>query len=173
MIVYMRFKRLTFLTRALILFSFVLGGCATPRQSRIATTVAGFATGAAIGYSTAPTGERKEMHAMYWGGIMGLASAIASNYYFSEEVQVQNYQLENSKLKAELDLVQNANKVLLKEGKGYFKNSSGEEFFQSGKARWRIYQIDQWKKDGPNRLYHLDRMVELIPTEQEENGSQK
>lgn len=147
--------------------------CATPRQSRIASTLSGFAAGSAMGYSTAPTGERKEMHAMYWGGIVGLTSAILSNYYFAEETQVQQYQLENSKLKAELDLIQNANKVLLKEGKGYFKNASGEEFFNNGKAKWRIYQIDQWKKEGPNQLYHRDKMVELLPTSLEENEPKK
>jgi hypothetical protein len=102
---------------------------------------------------------------MYWGGILGIAGALISNYYFSEENEREKMQLENGKLKAEMDLLQNANTVLLKEGRGYFKNSTGEEYFQSGKAKWRLYQVDKWTKDGPNRLFHQDRMVELIPLE--------
>jgi hypothetical protein len=153
--------------------SLITTSCSTPSKNRIAATLGGFTVGAAIGAATAPTGERQDMHAMYWGGILGLGSAVASNLYFSEEALVKTSQLENDKMKAELELIQNANKVLIKEGKGYFKNSSGEEYFQTGKAKWRIYQVDKWSKDGPNRLFHQDRMVELVPTSENENDSQK
>lgn len=149
-------------------YSLLLASCATPQKSRMAVTISSFAVGAAIGAGTAPKDERTELHAMYWGGILGVAGALISNLYFNEENEREKMNLENAKLKAEMDLMKNGQAVLLKEGRGYFKNSSGEEYFQNGKAKWRIYQVDKWSKDGPNRLLHQDRMVELIPVENPE-----
>lgn len=146
-----------------IFIFFALTACATPKKNRMALTSAAFVAGAAIGSATAPTDERRELHAMYWGGILGLTAALIGNYLYDEEDALINSRLENEKLRAELDLVQSSNTVLLKEGKGYFKNPAGEEYFQNGKARWRLYQIDRWLKDGPNKLYHQDRAVELLP----------
>lgn len=146
-----------------LLFNFLSLGCATQRKSKWALTAGSFVTGAAVGSSAAPENERKELHAMYWGALTALGAALVSDFIFDESKEAEKLKLENEKLKAELELMQNANTVLLKEGTGYFKNTQGEEFFQSGKARWKIYQIDRWVKDGPNRLYHQDRMVELVP----------
>ena len=132
-------------------------------KSRLLATSTAAIVGAGIGAGTAPADERKELHAMYWAGILGLTTAIASNFIYSDQDEIDRARLENAKLKADLDLIQNSKTVLLKEGKGYFKNPSGEEYFQGGKAKWRLYQIDRWAKDGPNIIYHQDRMVELVP----------
>lgn len=129
----------------------------------MALMAGGFATGLGIGSATAPKDERTELHAMYWGGLLGLAAALAGEYYFADEDELSRLQLRNDKMQAEMELLKNANTVLLKSGQGYFKGTAGEEYFQGGKAKWRLYQIDRWTKDGPNRLYHLDRMVELQP----------
>lgn len=122
-------------------------------------------TGLAIGAAVAPAEERRELHALYWSGLLGVVAAIAGEFYFSDEREMEQVRLENDKLRAEMELMRNANTVLLKQGQGYFKGSSGEEYFQGGKAKWRLYQIDRWHRDGPNRLYHQDRMVELLPDE--------
>lgn len=157
----------------IILISFVLlgtshlTGCATNRENRLAMTISGFAVGTALGGGTAPEDERKEMHAVYWGGILGVATAIASNYLYSDDREVERATLENQKLQAQLDLIQNANKVLVKQGKGKFKNPSGEEF-QSGNATWKLYQTDQWVKDGSNRMFHQDKMIEITPGSNEQ-----
>ncbi|MCE3009304.1 MAG: hypothetical protein LW875_01660 [Proteobacteria bacterium] len=143
----------------------LLSGCATPKKSRLAATTLAFAGGAVIGAQTAPKDERKELHSMYWAGIAGLTAAVISNYIYSEEDELLKARLEVEKLKAEMDLLQNSKKILIKEGTGYFQNPQGEQFFQKGKAKWRIYEIDQWVKDGPYRLYHQDKLVELYPEE--------
>ncbi|MFN7455439.1 MAG: hypothetical protein ACK5RO_12355 [Pseudobdellovibrionaceae bacterium] len=132
----------------------------------MAATTLAFAGGALIGGQTAPKDERKELHSMYWAGIAGLSAAVISNYVYSEEEELLKARLEIEKMKAEMDLLQNSKKILVKEGTGYFQNPQGEQFFQKGKAKWRIYEIDQWVKDGPYRLYHQDKMVELFPEKQ-------
>ena len=156
-------SRLCFVTKFLVLL-LLCSGCATSRDKRVLSTSVAAVAGALVGSSVAPSNERKELHAMYWAGIFGLSTALVSNYVFDESKDVEKFRLETEKLRAELDLLQNARKTLLKEGRGRFKtSSSSEEFFQSGQARWRLYEIDQWVKDGPDRLYHRDKMIELVP----------
>ena len=140
--------------------------CATNRQNRWAVTGASFAAGTAIGVASAPASERKELHGVYWGALMGLAGALISQEIFSDEKEIERLNLENQKLGLQMDMIQNANTVLLRSGKGYFKTSTGEELFSSGKARWRLYQIDKWTKNGPNQMIHQDRMVELLPLDE-------
>lgn len=146
-----------------IAMTLALAACSTPRKSRLAIGAGGFVVGLGVGAAVAPKDERSELHAMYWAGLLGLAGLIASEFYFSEADESARLKLENEKLQADMELMRNANTVLLKQGQGYFKGASGEEYFQSGKAKWRLYQVDKWNKDGPNRLIHTDRMVELLP----------
>lgn len=140
-------------------------GCATARKTRLAWTGAAFVGGAAVGAASAPEDERTELHSLYWAGLVGVSAALLGEVFFSDEEANEKLRLENDKLKSEIELINSANRVLLKEGKGYFKNSKGEEVFPSGKARWRLYQVDRWVKDGPDRLYHQDRAVEILPAE--------
>lgn len=146
-------------TLSLLVF-IVLCGCATHQKSRLAMTVSAFAIGATAGAATAPKDERQDMHAAYWGGLLGVAAAIAGNYIYSDESQTEKMALENEKLQAQLDLIQNANKALVKQGKGKFK---GPDAFQSGDSTWKLYQTNQWVKDGEYRMYHQDKMIEIVP----------
>lgn len=158
---------MSFLKSALFLFAFtlVLSSCQTPLKSRLAATGSAAAAGLVFGAATAPKNERTELHAVYWGGLFGLGAAVISNYVYNDEAQLKTNQLENEKLKAQLSLINQANQVLLKEGKGYFKNSEGQSLFDGGKAKWRLYQVDQWEKDGPNRMFHKDKILEIVPSE--------
>jgi hypothetical protein len=148
---------------AIVLQSVLLAGCATNKSKRWLTTAAGVATGAGVGIMSAPEGERREQHALYWGAILGLGAALVAQEVFSDEDQIEKLKSENERLGLQLDMIQNANKVLLKEGKGYFKSPTGEEFFSSGKAKWSLFQIDLWVKYGPNRMVHHDKLIELLP----------
>lgn len=134
---------------------FFISACATNQKSRLAATSVGIGVGAVIGAATAPSDERPELHALYWGGILGVVTAVAANYYFNDEKDLEVMRLENEKLKAELDLFQNRPSTLLK-----------EEI--RGKARIKLYEIDQWVPDGPNKRYHRDRMMEILPLEKSE-----
>lgn len=157
-------NRLRILTAAFVLTLFIFeAGCATNRQKVWATTGTAFVAGLAIGAAAAPANERKELHALYWGSLLGLGAALISHEIFSDAGDSEKLKLENEKLSLQLDLFQNANTVLIREGKGYFKSPSGEELSSSGKAKWRLYQIDKWVKGSPNQLFHQDRMVELLP----------
>ncbi len=140
-----------------------LAGCATNRQNRWAATGGAVAVGLGVGAATAPNNERKELHAVYWGALLGLGAALISQEIFSDAKEIERLTLENQKQSLQLDVIQNATTVLQREGKGYFKSPTGEELLPSGKAKWKLYQIDKWVKDGPTRLIHQDRMVEIVP----------
>lgn len=148
----------------LIALTLLLASCSTHQKSRLAATGVGIAVGAAVGAGTAPKDERPELHAMYWGGIIGAVTAIAANYYFQEERDLELMRLENEKMKAQLDFFQNGPATLLKDTTG----SADKKYFQSGKARIKLYKIDQWVDDGPNKKYHRDQMIEILPIEKSE-----
>ncbi len=144
-------------------------GCASSRGNRWLATGVGFGSGLLIGSATAPEGERKELHSVYWASLVGLGATLIAGEVLSDEAQIAKLNQENRNLGLQLELIQNAGNVLLREGKGYFKSPTGEELVSNGKAKWRLYQIDKWVRSGPNQLFHQDKMVELLPLSEEEN----
>jgi hypothetical protein len=140
-----------------------LVSCATNSQKRNLLTLGAFAAGAAVGAATAPKDERQDLHAVYWGAIAGLGAAVIGNSLYNDEASIELLQKENKKLQAEMDLIQTGNKILLDQGNGKFKNPVGETEFQGKKAHWKMYQVDRWSKEGNGRLYHQDRMIEILP----------
>lgn len=143
---------------------FFISACATNQKSRLAATAIGIGVGAGIGAATAPEDERRELHAMYWGGIIGVVTAVAANYYFNDEKDLDVMKLENEKMKAQLDFFQNGPATLLKDTTG----TADKKYFQKGKARIKLYKIDQWVDEGPNKKYHRDQMIEILPLEKSE-----
>lgn len=138
--------------------------CVTNQKNRLAATAAGIGTGALVGAASTPKDERSELHALYWAGIIGVVSAIAANYYFDDEKDLEVMRLENEKIKAQLDFFQNGPATLLKDTTG----SADKKYFQKGKARIKLYKIDQWVDEGPNKKYHRDQMIEILPLEKSE-----
>ncbi|UYL09565.1 hypothetical protein B9G69_003135 [Bdellovibrio sp. SKB1291214] len=149
---------------SLLCVCFLFSACATNQKSRLAATLAGVGVGAVVGASTAPSDEKPELHAMYWGGIIGVITAIAANFYFNDKTDIDMVRLENEKMKAQLDFFQSGTATLLKETKG----SADRKYFQSGKAKIKLYKIDQWVDEGPNKKYHRDQMIEILPLEKGE-----
>ncbi|HEX7676179.1 MAG TPA: hypothetical protein VF412_18525 [Bdellovibrio sp.] len=138
-----------------------LSACATNQKSRLAATAVGVGVGGIIGAATAPSDERTELHALYWAGIIGVISAVAANYYWNDERDIDMMKLENEKMKAQLDFFQSGTATLLKETTG----SADKRYFQSGKAKIKLYKVDQWVDEGPNKKSHRDQMIEILPLE--------
>lgn len=149
---------------ALLVLSIFLASCATNQKSRLAATAIGVGVGGVIGAATAPSDERPELHAMYWGGIIGVVTAVAANYYWNDEKDIDVMKLENEKMKAQLDFFQNGPATLLKTTKG----PADRRYFQSGKATIKLYKIDKWVDEGPNKKFHQDQMIEILPIEKEQ-----
>lgn len=127
-------------------------GCATNRQSRYAITATGFTLGAVGGTAAAPRGERKDMHAVYWGAIAGLIASLISQEIYSDTKEATLLKSENARLNTELKLFKEGTSTLLKET-------------QNNKSRIKLYKIDKWVDEGPYRKYHQDQMIEITPLE--------
>lgn len=139
------------------------------KNQRMQWTGGAFVTGAILGAATAPKDEKPEVHAMYWGSMLGLATAIAAQYYIHDEDNYHKLKDENEQLKNELDLIQNAKQSLIDQGQGQFKNPTDDPNRKGQRAQWKVYEINKWIKDGPNRLIHQDKLVEIVP----ENSDKK
>ena len=148
-------------TSLIVLICFMMNACATDTKSRLLTTAVATAVGAAIGYTTAPSDERPELHALYWAGLTGVAASVAANFYFNDERDHEVLTAENEKLKAQMDVIQNGSSILLKDTTG----PADKKYFSSGKARLRLYKVDQWVDDGPNKKVHQDQIIEVSPIE--------
>jgi len=150
---------------------FLQTGCATNQRKRWAWTGGAAAAGLLIGAASAPDNERKELHSVYWGALFGLGAALISQEVFSDAKEIERLTLENQKQSLQLDVIQSANTVLLREGKGSFKAgaeaAAGAFSNGSSKAKWRLFQIDKWVKGSANQLIHQDKLVEVIPLDSE------
>ena len=133
----------------------IVSGCATNAEKRMLASGIAFGAGTVIGGASAPADERKEMHAVYWGGILGLATSLAANYYLAEEKETEALREENEKLKMEIKLMSNGPTALLK-----------ESTLSGGKSKIKLFKVDQWVNDGPNKKYHRDQVIEVLPVDQ-------
>lgn len=143
----------------LLFFIISLLGCSTNSKSRMAFTGIGFGTGAVIGAASAPRDERPEMHAVYWGSIVGLAAALAANYYYSDESSLDVLRLENEKLKAQLDIFQSGTV------KELITSRVREQEVKSGskKMNVKVYKVDKWIDHDEQTKMHVDQMMEITP----------
>ncbi len=135
----------------LLALSLLLTSCASKTKSRLATTGIGFGVGATVGAASAPSDERPELHALYWGGLVGVAASVAANYYFNEEQQRQVMEIERDKLQAQLEICQKGPTPILQ----------AEKSAQKGKARINIFKVQEWIPHN-NKMYRCDQMIETV-----------
>lgn len=136
-----------------------ISACATNQKSRLAATAVGIGLGGVTGAMTAPADERKELHALYWGGIVGVVAAVAANYYWNDETDLKVMKLENEKLKSELGLFEGTPNVLLRS----FNEKESKRLYKKDNVKINLYKRDEWVDDGPYRKYHQDQMLEIVP----------
>ncbi len=144
----------------------ILSSCQTALNKKNQWIGGATVTGAVAGATFAPQDERKEAHAAYWGALSGLVTALVMNSFEEQDKTSVLLEKENAKLKAELDLIHNSKQVLIDQGKGKFKNPSlGESTLSGKRVQWKVYEVDRWSKETAERIYHIDRMIEIEPLE--------
>lgn len=133
--------------------------CSTAPQKRVTFSLIGAGVGGVAGYAVAPEGEKKEMHAATWAGVLGLVTSIFANYYLDDGGKnTESLKLENERLKTQVEFMSsNKKEVLLRDAKG--KSSDGKT-----NTRIKLYDIDEWVDDGPNVKYHRDKKLEVLPS---------
>ena len=133
----------------------------TNTEKRNSSILVGAISGYAIGQSTAPSNERRELHGLYWAGLLGTGLGLITNSIFNDEDTIVNLELENQKLKSDLKLFEQSSSVQIKEGRGTFKGSALQNENQQG--TWRLYKVDRWEKVNERSLKHIDQILEVEP----------
>lgn len=147
------------------------------REQRLAWAAGAFTAGAVVGHQAAPSGERKELHAVYWGALSSLATLVVAQYALGDEEKLRALRLENEALRAQFELMRQGPMQLIKEGTGRFKSDPRESeskdgsktgITADGKGRWKLYKIDRWRREGDRQLVHEDQLLEVLPLERED-----
>lgn len=112
--------------------------------------------GAVVGASTAPGNERKENHAIYWSAIFGAIAAVAGNYFYSDNKEIEALRKENKELK---------DPVLTFLGEGSDNFNKFDKSSPKEKVKWHRKKIDQWVKESPTKMFHKDEVIEIIDQE--------
>jgi len=130
----------------------VLNGCSSMGKSerlRWNITAAGVAAGAAGGAVFAPDNEKKEVHALNWAGIIGLAAAVFAMIFHSDRKDIRKLEEENYTLKNNPDF------EILDEFNARLK----KPLFRGGPTEgdWQYQKINNWLRVDEDTLIHQDR----------------
>lgn len=148
-----------------IIYWIVVGAaCATNQKSRLASIGAGLVMGGSIGYAGAPDSQERNPNAALGAGLGATAAAIVSNYIFNDEDQLEKAKNETEKLKAELALFQNSQRVLIEERSGEYRDpDTGKK--APGRYSLKYYKVDRLQRIDKNKMIHVDREIEISPIE--------
>lgn len=149
---------------SLIAIAVFCGGCATNQKSRLATMGVAFVMGGIIGHAAAPDGDNKEPNALLGAGIATAGAGVFANYIYNDDEQLEKARIENDKLKAELALFQNSQKVLIEERSGEFRDpETGKRV--PGRYSLKYFKVDRLQRVDKNKMIHVDREIEISPIE--------
>ena len=142
----------------------VLNGCSSMGKNerlRWNITAAGVAAGAAGGAAFAPKDEKKEVHALNWAGIIGLAAAAYAMIFHSDRKEIRKLEEENYSLKNKPDF------EVLDEFNARLK----KPLFRGGPTEgdWQYQKINNWLRVDEDTLIHQDRRFIRIDKKKKED----
>jgi hypothetical protein len=144
-------------------FFVALIGCATNKQSREAlvasTFVTTFALTQAVDFESSVD---KQATALLAATTFATASSFVANYLYNDEESLEKMRLETEKLRAELQLMQNAQKVLVDEKTGEYRDpDTGRK--APGKYQLKYFKVDRLERVNKTKMIHIDREIEISP----------
>lgn len=121
---------------------------------------AGFSSGAAIGAATAPSNEKPEMHALYWGSLLAVGAAILIEFYHEREAAVLKSQ--NQTMEIQLNNLRNSSKTLLSEGVVKSDSNLFNSKVSKG-TKYRLFEVNDWEVQSQNEVRNIKKRLELTP----------
>lgn len=120
--------------------------------------------GGSIGYSGAPGDQERSPNAILGAGLGAAAAAVVSNYIYNDEEELERAKIESDRLKAELALFQNSQRVLIEERSGDYRDpDTGKK--APGRYSLKYYKVDRLQRVDKNKMIHIDREIEISPIE--------
>lgn len=155
---------------ALVLLPALSGsGCATTNRGRTLTFMGGMGiAGAGAGYHFAPSQERPEMHAAFWGAVSAAVAGAVGLFIFDEQKRSDELERQATVMRKELESLRGEGSSkepqLLYETTAPFGKDIPDEYQNLVRpGRWSVYRLNQWVSHGEGTLIHQDRMVRLVP----------
>ncbi len=145
----------------LVAGSWLLSGCSgmSYKEKSLALIGAAVLTGYSLGTSNTPTGESQSTHGLLWAGVAGTVAGVSSPYLLKDDLESNSEEVDS--LKNKIKILEN--KTPTKNGVNAFLEKPLPKEFSNliRPGGWKIYAIDEWVKDGEERLVHQDKMLEI------------
>lgn len=122
----------------------------------------GFVVGGVVGFNVNPDDFEKRANSGLVASATGLAAGVIANYVYNDDDQLEKANLENEKLKAEMNLFQNSQRVIMDERSGEYKDpETGKK--APGRYSLKYYKVDKLQRIDKNKMIHVDREIEISP----------
>jgi len=160
-------------SKSFILKTFLMiisvSGCSTFRKTTLTSMAGSFAGGAILGATSAPAGDKEEMHGLLWGSLTAAAVGATLVYLHREDAIIHEKNREIENLKIRLEPMEG--KKLIESGDSDFleRNLPPNMSKLIEPGRWRLYETDAWKKKSKNQYIHQDKVLEFNPPTIREN----
>lgn len=143
----------------------IIGCSTTGRKKTLAYMGGAFLGGAALGATAAPEGDNRNMHAMLWGSTASAVIGATLIYLNDENSEIKEKDYQIRELTTRLNDAKNINSLNTSNGNSSFLESKLPKEYSHlvEPGKWKIYQINEWKKVSESEFVHQDKLMEIEP----------
>lgn len=140
-------------------------GCSTTHRSKALTYMGGaFLGGAVIGATQAPDGDNQNMHGLMWGAAASAIAGASLIYLYDENREIREQQYKIRELETKLGKSDGDLKVKANGESAFLETRLPKEYSHLVEpGKWKIYQINEWKKVSESEYVHQDKLMEIEP----------
>ncbi len=153
--------------RICVLFFIFIAGCSTFKGRALTYMGSAFVLGGVTGASSAPKNENENVHGLLWGSTAALIVGTGILLITDEKRDVKDRDYKIRELEMKLSEFQENSKTISQNGESsFFESKLPKEYSHLVKpGKWKLYKIDEWKKNNEGEFVHQDRLLEIEPAE--------
>jgi adenosylmethionine-8-amino-7-oxononanoate aminotransferase len=144
-----------------------LAGCSTlnHRNKALAYMGGAFVGGAVAGSVQTNERQNSELHGLMWGSAAAAAVGATMLYMYDESNEVKERDYKIRELEAKLSDFKKHVTTVEEKGTSDFMESDLPKDYRHlvEPGRWKLYEIDEWKKSGDGEFVHQDKLLEISP----------
>lgn len=152
--------------RTSILFIICFSGCSTSFKAKTLSYMGGaFLGGAAVGAAQAPRGDDRGMHGVMWGSVASAIVGASLLYLYDESSELKDKEYKIRELTSQINDIKGIQQLNVDNGESSFLESKLPKEYSHlvEPGKWKIYQINEWKKVSDSEYIHQDKMMEIEP----------
>ena len=144
----------------------LLLGCSTDFRKKTLTYMGGaFLAGATVGAVQSGERENKDMHALLWGSAASAVVGASLLYLYDESSELKDKDYQIRELTSRLNDAKGIEQIKANNGESsFFESKLPKEYSHLVEpGKWKIYQINEWKKVSESEYVHQDKLMEIEP----------